>query len=149
MQLLFYSPAPTTEEELYKQQLRYIRLLVRWQYRQEAPRWGKQAEATTAQPQPTPASPSLAVIPERYDPLQCPFCLANPGLPPDTRVKKKSKRNKLWDHVENLHRAELAAFGTGTKWCGLCGMRSIYYLPSSVPEFKNHTERVHGIRLRG
>ncbi|KAF7118711.1 hypothetical protein CNMCM5793_008331 [Aspergillus hiratsukae] len=149
VQLLFYSPAPTTEEELYERRLRYIRLLVRWQYRQEAPRRGKQAEATIAQPRPTPASPSLAVIPERYDPLQCPFCLANPGLPPDTRVKKKSKRNKLWDHVENLHRAELAAFGTGTKRCGLCGMRSIYYLPSSVPEFKNHTERVHGIRLRG
>lgn len=148
VQLLFYSPAPTTEEELYDRRLRYIRLLVQWQYRQEAPRRGKQAEATVAQPQPTPASPSLAIIPERHDPLQCPFCLANPGLPLSTREKRKSKINKLWDHVENLHRAELAAFGTGSKRCGLCGMRSINYLPSSVPEFKNHTETVHGIRLR-
>jgi hypothetical protein len=149
VQLLFYSPAPTTEEELYHRRLRYIRLLVQWQYRQEAPRRGKQAEANIAQSEPTPASPSLAIIPEKYDPLQCPFCLANPGLPLSTRIKQKSKRNKLWDHVENLHRAELAAFGTGTKRCGLCGMRSINYLPSSVPEFKNHTETVHGIRLRG
>lgn len=148
VQLLFYSPAPTTEEELYERRLRYIRLLIQWQRRQEAPRRGKQAEATISQPQPTPASPSLAVISEKYDPLQCPFCLANPGLPLGTRFKKKSKRNKLWDHVENLHRAELAAFGTGTKRCGLCGMRRINYLPSSVPEFKNHTEKVHGIRLR-
>ncbi|KAH2953360.1 hypothetical protein KXW43_006711, partial [Aspergillus fumigatus] len=81
VQLLFYSPAPTTEEELYHRRLRYIRLLVQWQYRQEAPRRGKQAEATISQPQPTPASPSLAIIPKKYDPLQCPFCLANPGLP--------------------------------------------------------------------
>ncbi|KAH2779496.1 hypothetical protein KXW31_007378, partial [Aspergillus fumigatus] len=81
VQLLFYSPAPTTEEELYERRLRYIRLLIQWQRRQEAPRRGKQAEATISQPQPTPASPSLAVIPEKYDPLQCPFCLANPGLP--------------------------------------------------------------------
>jgi hypothetical protein len=136
------------EEELYKQRLRYIRLLVQWQYRQEAPRWGKQAKAIIVQPQPTPASPSLDIIAGRYNCLQCPFCLANLGLPLSTRVKKKSKTNKLWDHVENLHWAELAAFGTGTKQCGLCGMRSINYLPSSVPEFKNHTKRVHGIRLR-
>ncbi|GLA33112.1 hypothetical protein AnigIFM63326_002391 [Aspergillus niger] len=148
VQLLFYSPAPSTEEELYDRRLRYIRLLVQWQCRQEAPRRGKQADVTIAQPQPTPASPSLAMIPERYDPLQCPFCLGNTALPLSTRERKKSKINKLWDHVENLHRAELAAFGTGTKRCGLCGMRSINYLPSSVPEFKNHTETVHGIRLR-
>jgi hypothetical protein len=109
---------------------------------------GKQAEATVSQRQPTPASPSLAIIPEKYYPLQCPFCLANPGLPLSTRLKQKSKPNKLWDHVENLHRAELAAFGTGTKQCGLGGMRSINYLLLSVLDFKSHTQGVHGIRLR-
>jgi hypothetical protein len=148
VQLLFYSSAPTTEEELYCRRLRYIRLLILWQHRQEAPRRGKQTEANVTQLQTTLTSLSIHVIPERYDPLQCPFCLANPGLPRSSREKRKSKINKLWDHVEKLHRIELAAFGTGTKRCGLCGMRSIDYRPRSVPEFKNHTETVHGIRLR-
>jgi hypothetical protein len=116
-----------------------------------SPRGASSREAGRSNYIATPADPSVSIPrydSQKYDPLQCPFCLANPGLPLGKRLKKKSKRNKLWDHVENLHGAELAAFGTGTKRCGLCGMRSINYLPSSVPEFKNHTETVHGIRLR-
>ncbi|KAF4210378.1 hypothetical protein CNMCM5878_004493 [Aspergillus fumigatiaffinis] len=147
VQLLFYSSVPTTREELYCRRVRYIRLMVRWQGCQEAPRRGKQA-AIVVESEPPKPSPTRADIPERYDRLQCPFCLSNPSLPLNSRTKRKSKINKLWDHVENLHRAELAAYNTGAKQCGLCGMKSITYLPSSVPEFKNHTETVHGIRLR-
>ncbi|KAE8386950.1 hypothetical protein BDV23DRAFT_196100 [Aspergillus alliaceus] len=147
--LLFYTPPAETEEDAFLRRLRYIRLLVRWQCRKEAPRRGRQAAvATMPQPQPPPASPTVNTIPEKYDPLQCPFCLADQRLPPLNREKKKSKINKLWDHVENLHREELAAFDSGTQRCGLCGMRSVDFIPSSVPAFKNHTQAIHGIRLR-
>jgi hypothetical protein len=147
VQLLYYSPLPKTEIEAHCRRLDFIRLMVQLQKRKEAPRRGKQA-ATLEQSQPPKAFPAPAVVPEGYDPLQCPFCLSNTGLPLASRERRMSKRNKLWDHVENLHRAELAAYSTGNKQCGLCGMRSINYRPSSVPEFKNHTETVHGIRLR-
>jgi hypothetical protein len=50
--------------------------------------------------------------------------------------------------MENIHRQELAAFDTGTRPCGVCGMRNIDFVPSSVPYFKIHTRTVHGIRLR-
>lgn len=147
--LLFYTPPAKTEEEAFLRRLRYIRLLVRWQSRKEAPRRGRQAAVTAVpQPQPSRASPGANTIPEKYDPLQCPFCLADPRLPPSNREKKKSKPNKLWNHVENLHREELAAFDSGTRRCGLCGMRSIDFVLPSLPAFKNHTETVHGIPLR-
>ncbi|THC87241.1 hypothetical protein EYZ11_013313 [Aspergillus tanneri] len=146
--LLFYTPPAKTEEEAFFRRLRYIRLMVRWQGRKEAPRRGRQAAvAAVPQPHPSRASPENTV-PEKYDPLQCPFCLADQSLPPAHREKKKSKINKLWDHVENLHRAELAAFVTGTRRCGLCGLRNVDFVPCSVPNFKNHTQTVHGIRLR-
>ncbi|KAE8395985.1 hypothetical protein BDV23DRAFT_144093 [Aspergillus alliaceus] len=87
-------------------------------------------------------------VPARYNLLQCPFCLSDQRLPPALREKKKSKINKLWDYVENLHREELAAFATGTRQCGLCGIRKDDFVPSSIPHFKYHTQTVHGIRLR-
>jgi hypothetical protein len=148
VQLLIYFSTPTTEEELYRRRLRYIRFLEQWQNRKEAPRRGRQAEATVVHLQQTSTSPNLSIVPGIYDPLQCPFCLSNPGLPPASCEKRKSKINKFWDHVEKLHQPELAAFDTGSKRCGLCGLRNINYRPSSVSQFKNHTETVHGIRLR-
>jgi hypothetical protein len=148
VQLLIYFSTPTTEEELYRRRLRYIRFLEQWQNRKEAPRRGRQAEATVVHLQQTSTSPNLSIVPGIYDPLQCPFCLSNPGLPPASCEKRKSKINKFWDHVEKLHQPELAAFDTGSKRCGLCGLRNNNYRPSSVSQFENHTETVHGIRLR-
>ncbi|KAL4870407.1 hypothetical protein BDV12DRAFT_184431 [Aspergillus spectabilis] len=133
--LLCYSPAPQTDEEAHLRQLDFIRLMVWWQYWKENPRRGKQDNAVVSQPD----------IAEKYDPLQYPFCLSDQSLPPIDREKKKSKRNKLWDHVENMHKLELTAFDSGVKPCGLCGMRSAYFVPPSVTHFKNHTQKVHGI----
>ncbi|KAL2801601.1 hypothetical protein BJX63DRAFT_438656 [Aspergillus granulosus] len=150
VRLLCYSPAPRTDEEAHLRRLDFIRLMVRWQRRKESPRRGNQESAVISQPEwkTTTRATAPASIAEKYDPLQCPFCLSDRSLPPIDRQKKKSKRNKLWDHVENMHKLELAAFNGGVKPCGLCGMRNIRFVPPSVTHFKNHTQKVHGIRLR-
>jgi CTP-dependent riboflavin kinase len=54
----------------------------------------------------------------------------------------------MWDHVENVHRLELAAFATGRKPCPICGARGIIFTPSDVLHFKSHIEIVHKIKLR-
>ncbi|KAK6810583.1 hypothetical protein RU639_013666 [Aspergillus parasiticus] len=147
--LLFYSLPAKTDEEAFCRRLEYIRLMIRWQDRKESPRRGVQMTIAAVPQRPVPkTSTPVNTVPARYNPLQCPFCLSDQRLPPALREKKKSKINKLWDHVENLHREELAAFATGTRQCGLCGIRNDDFVPSSVPQFKNHTQIVHGIRLR-
>ncbi|KAL6229872.1 hypothetical protein BDW75DRAFT_249195 [Aspergillus navahoensis] len=150
VRLLCYSPAPQTYEEAHLRRLEFIRLMIRWQRRKESPRRGKQETTTVSQLEwePTQWKPAPGIIPEKYDPLQCPFCLPDQRLSSINRQKKKSKINKLWDHVENMHKLELAAFESGTKHCGLCGMRKVHFVPPSVTHFKNHTQKVHGIRLR-
>ncbi|BCR96735.1 uncharacterized protein AKAW2_30054A [Aspergillus luchuensis] len=147
VRLLCYSALAETTEDAHHRRLEYVRLLVRWQRRKESPRRGKQA-AVSIQQMPTPTPPKAEIIPERYDPLQCPFCLSDLRLPQVDRQKRKCKTNKLWDHVEKIHCQELAAFDTGNRRCGICSIRNIDFLPSSRNEFKNHTQTVHGIRLR-
>ncbi|KAH8691874.1 hypothetical protein BGW36DRAFT_400040 [Talaromyces proteolyticus] len=152
VRLLCYSISVQTEDEIHSRRLKFIRLMVRWQKRQEAPRRGRQM-VTMSQPPPSPPPPlSLAMqpdnIPLKFHPLQCPFCLSNPGLPPGQRAKKKSKTNKLWDHVENRHRKELAAFESGNRACGLCFLSEVVFKPSSVSDFKRHTGDIHSIPLR-
>lgn len=151
VRLLCYSSAPETDEEAHLRRLDFIRLMVRWQRRKESPRRGKQAAGAVSQPawQTTKWKPGPANTPGKYDPLQCPFCLADQSLPTCDREKKKSKTNKLWNHVEKMHKLELAAFESGTKHCGICDMRSFRFVPPSVTHFKNHTQEAHGIRLRG
>ncbi|KAL4801676.1 hypothetical protein BDV18DRAFT_167246 [Aspergillus unguis] len=150
VRLLCYSPAPQTDKEVHVRRLDFIRLMVRWQRRKENPRLGKQGNvvASNLEWETTMQKPAPVSIAEKYDPLQCPFCLSDKSLPPIDRQKKKSKRNKLWDHVENMHRLELAAFDKSLKPCGLCDMREVYFVPPSVMHFKNHTQKVHGIQLR-
>lgn len=148
MDLLCYTAPAKTEEEAHLRRLKYIRLLVQWQDRKESPRRGRQAATITTKPQLMREPLSSDIIPEKYDPLQCPFCLSDTRLLPIDREKRKSKVNKLWDHVEKIHWQELAAFDTGTRRCGIYGIRKVNFVPSSVPHFKNHTQTVHGIRLR-
>ncbi|XRM38740.1 hypothetical protein ABZX51_002137 [Aspergillus tubingensis] len=143
--LLCYSTPTKTDEEAHLRRLRYIRLMVRWQDRKESPRRGKQSVTI---PKPQAANPSSACVVENFDPLQCPFCLSDTRLSPADRTKRKSKTNKLWDHVERIHEQELAAFDSGFRKCGLCRLKNIDFVPSSVSNFKNHTHTVHGIRLR-
>ncbi|EHA20203.1 hypothetical protein ASPNIDRAFT_45949 [Aspergillus niger ATCC 1015] len=143
--LLCYSTPTKTDEEAHLRRLRYIRLMIRWQDRKESPRRGKQSVTI---PKPQAANPSSACVVENFDPLQCPFCLSDTRLSPADRTKRKSKTNKLWDHVERIHEQELAAFDSGFRKCGLCRLKNIDFVPSSVSNFKNHTHTVHGIRLR-
>ena len=143
--LLCYLEPAKTEEEGHSRRLEYIRLLVRWQGRKESPRRGREAVVSHS---PSPESPATGAIPEKYDTLQCPFCLSDRRLPWPDREKRKSKINKLWDRVENIHEQELAAFSSGSRHCGICGMRNVAFVPESISHFKNHTQTVHGIRLR-
>ncbi|CAK47957.1 hypothetical protein M747DRAFT_243364 [Aspergillus niger ATCC 13496] len=114
--LLCYSTPTKTDEEAHLRRLRYIRLMIRWQDRKESPRRGKQSVTI---PKPQAANPSSACVVENFNPLQCPFCLSDTRLSPADRTKRKSKTNKLWDHVERIHEQELAAFDSGFRKCGL------------------------------
>lgn len=148
MDLLCYTTPAKTEEEAHLRRLNYIRLLVQWQDRKESPRRGRQVVTISTEPQLTRKPLSTDIIPEKYDLSQCPFCLSDTRKPSTNREERKSKVNKLWDHVENIYRQELAAFDTGTRRCGICCMRKVNFVPSSVPHFKSHTQKVYGIRLR-
>jgi hypothetical protein len=49
--------------------------------------------------------------------------------PYQERTKPLSTVNKLWDHVESVHRDELAA--SGKEACSICKARGTTFTPSS------------------
>jgi hypothetical protein len=114
--------------------------------RQESQRRGKLTSASKHHLVPEPLE--IKTVPEKCKPTQCPFCIGNVSKPYQERTKPLSTVNKLWDHVESVHRDELAAYASGKKACSICKARGTTFTPSSVPHFKNHTQKVHVIRLR-
>jgi hypothetical protein len=88
------------------------------------------------------------IIPEEYKPTQCPFCIGNASKPHRKRMKPFSKVNKMWNHIENVHDCELAAFATGRKCCSICEERDLSFIPSDIRHFKSHTAKMHKISLR-
>jgi hypothetical protein len=104
--------------------------------------------AVASKQQALPDSPINQIIPEKYEPKHCPFCVSNLSKPQHEREKPLSRVSKMWDHVENIHRQELAAFANGKIPCPICKARDVIFTPLSVPDFKNHTQRIHDIRLR-
>jgi hypothetical protein len=146
IQLIFESDTELTFEEEYARRTACIRLWIRWQDRQESSRRG--LAASTLERQLPPDLPDLEIIPQTYAKTQCPFCIGNESKPWPERTKCFSTANRLWDHVENLHRQELAAFATGTKICLICKARQITFVLSSIPHFKYHSLKIHHIKLR-
>jgi hypothetical protein len=142
-----------TLDEQFTRQCTSIKVLTKLQDRQESQRRNKLA--SISKPRSVPEAPKIKpeevfpkMIPEKCDPLQCPFCLGNTALPYRDRIKKLSRINKLWDHVKNVHRDELAAYETGKKICTICEARNVTFFPENVPHYKNHTQTVHVIKLR-
>lgn len=133
-------------EEQFTRQCTSIKIWVKLQDRQEKQRRGRPPPISIQPLEPEP--PKKEMIPERCNPLQCPFCLGNTCLSYGARIETLSKTNKLWDHVERFHPDELAAYETGEKACTICEARDVTFFPKSVLHFKNHTQLVHGIRLR-
>jgi hypothetical protein len=144
--LICRSKADLTVEEEHARRLECIRLWIKWQDRQESQRRGKLASASKHHLVPEPLE--IKTVPEKYGPTQCPFCVGDVSKPYQERMKPLSTVNKLWDHVESVHRDELAAYASGKKNCSICKARRTTFIPSSVPHFKNHTQKVHVIRLR-
>jgi hypothetical protein len=135
-----------TLDEQFTRQCTNIKVWVKLQDRQENQRRGRLTPISKQHPEPEP--PKEEMIPEKCNPLQCPFCLGNKCLLYGARTKTRSKTNKLWDHVDGVHADELAAYKTGKKACPICAARNIAFFPESVPHFKNHTQLLHVIRLR-
>jgi hypothetical protein len=93
VQLLLYSPAPTTEEELYKQWLRYIRpcpVAV-------SPRGAPSREAGRSNYSATPADPSVS-IPQHHcrkiRPLAMPILLGQLGFTSQYPCKKEEQNQQ-------------------------------------------------------
>jgi hypothetical protein len=146
IQLIFESDTELTFEEEYARRIACIRLWIGWQDRQESPRRG--LVASTSKRQLPPDLPDLEIIPETYGKTQCPLCIGDESKPWHERTKCFSTVNRLWDHVEKLHRQELAAFATGTKICPIWKARRITFVLSSIPHFKHHSLKIHHIKLR-
>jgi hypothetical protein len=137
-----------TEDQGFTRRLQYIVTLVELQQRKEIPCRGRHKHAQPLQQCELSPIEVPVIIPETYQSTQCPFCIGDLTLPRGERMRCLSKVNKLWDHVEKLHRLELDAFTAGDKQCPICNARGIHFAPQSIREFKNHTQRVHSIRLR-
>jgi hypothetical protein len=142
-----------TFDEQFTRQCTSIKVSTKLQDRQESQRRGK--FTFTSKPRSVPEASKIKpeevfpkIIPEKCDPLQCPFCLGNTALPYRDRTKKLSRVNKLWDHVENVHRDKLAAYETGKKIYTICEAKDVTFFPESVPYYKNYTQTVHVIKLR-
>jgi hypothetical protein len=140
-----------TEDERFTHRCNCIATWVKLQHRKEAPRRGRHKHAQLSQQYQTCESSPVKVegtIPETYQSTQCPFCIGDRTLPKEERMRYLSRVNKMWDHVEKVHRRELDVFAAGDKPCPICKERGIVFIPSCIKEFKNHTQRVHKIRLR-
>ncbi|EER36672.1 conserved hypothetical protein [Histoplasma capsulatum H143] len=145
-----------TNEDLFARRCESVTICVRLQARKEPQRGGRHKKQSTMQIT-TPTSPPTCAhskdddeepIPTKLNPLQCPFCAANPALPHDTQSRIWERTTKLWDHIEkNVHRVELQAYSSGAKPCGLCKRQEIDFIPSSIIPFKTHTLKVHNMPL--
>jgi hypothetical protein len=142
-----------TEEERFTRRCESITVMVQLQHRKEVQRRGRHKIQQPPQ-ESNPASISVVIqvegpVPEKLDDMQCPLCVCDTSLPWKDRMRVWKRRNKLWDHVENVHREELKAYSSGVKLCGICRERGISFIPTNVMEFKSHTLFVHGVPFRG
>ena len=147
IRIICHSKPELTWKEEHIRRLECIRLFIQWQSRQESPRRGRMA-AILRQPASPTDPPICEVIPEKYEPKQCPFCVSNLSKPRHERERPLSRISKMWNHVENIHCQELAAFASGNIPCPICKAREVKFIPSNIPHFKSHTQKVHDIRLR-
>jgi hypothetical protein len=67
---------------------------------------------------------------------QCPFCIDDESKIFRERTKPLRRVNKFWDHVENIHHLELAAFATGHKPCLICQAKGIMFTLSKHFSFQ-------------
>jgi hypothetical protein len=112
-------------------------------------RRGKLASTSKQQVVPGPQKiRSEEIFPEKWRPTQYPFYIGDESKTYQDRIKSLSRINKLWDHIENIHGLEFAAFSAGDKVCPICRSRRVIFILSGITHFKNHVQKVHKIKLR-
>ncbi|KID73429.1 uncharacterized protein G6M90_00g062530 [Metarhizium brunneum] len=96
-----------------------------------------------------PAVPNVKVeeIPLVLGETQCIYCVGEEQLPYSRRMRSFGRKSHMWDHVENLHLKYERKNGPFT--CPHPHCRPLGDSLRSLTTFKNHVQRVHGVRLRG
>ncbi|KJK84973.1 hypothetical protein H633G_11198 [Metarhizium anisopliae BRIP 53284] len=96
-----------------------------------------------------PAVPNVKVeeIPVVLGETQCIYCVGEEQLPYSRRMRSFGRKSHMWDHVENLHLKYERKDGPFT--CPHPHCRPLGDSLRSLTTFKNHVQRVHGVRLRG
>ncbi|QSS63012.1 hypothetical protein I7I51_00068 [Histoplasma capsulatum] len=97
-----------TPEDLFTRRCESIAICVRLQARKEPQRRGRHKKQPMGQSTKPAFPPPCRARDEdnegpsskKLNPLQCPFCAADPGLPHDTQFRIWKRSNKLWDHIE-------------------------------------------------
>ncbi len=88
-----------------------------------------------------PVANTFSLICEK---IQYTFCIGDDRQTYDRRMGTFSKPDKMMDHVKRqLEKKTAGGFECGHPVCNVEGL-----LLNNVMHFKNHVERVHGIRLR-
>ncbi|OJD24573.1 hypothetical protein ACJ73_04067 [Blastomyces percursus] len=142
-----------TEDEQFAHRCACIIVWFKLQRRKEVQRRGRHKKQQPPQRdfQPDPPLDTVRAkesIPAKLGEKQCPFCVADTSLPWGERMKVWERTNKFWNHIESVHREQLKAYSSGQKYCGICKMQGITFIPRCLMEFKSHTWSVHGPRLR-
>ncbi|KGQ01633.1 hypothetical protein PAAG_11616 [Paracoccidioides lutzii Pb01] len=65
----------------------------------------------------------------KLDENQCPFLDADISLPWEDQMEIRGCMNKFWNHIESVHSEELKAYSSGQKYCGICKVQSITFIP--------------------
>lgn len=121
-----------------------INIMIALSCRQEPPRL-KVHPIDSHQRYPSEATEVPEPFPLVCKKTQCIICIGNERLPYDHRMKTFTRTSKMMTHVER-HLEEVAR---NNQYCcdhPVCKSEGV--ILENIIHFKNHVERVHGIRLR-
>jgi hypothetical protein len=91
-------------------------------------------------------SPEPDIFPLLMERTQCPRCIGNEGQSIQERTFKYCRPAAMYDHFDREHVKELRSAKQISCNHPKCKSESLEF--SDLNHFKNHIERVHGVRLR-
>jgi hypothetical protein len=91
-------------------------------------------------------SPAAVEVPLVLGKAQCIYCIGNERLPHSVRTRSFRRVSHMMDHVENVHLQHEPA--EGRLVCHHPQCKQLGDFLTSFDHFKNHVQRVHGVKLR-
>lgn len=91
-------------------------------------------------------SPGLDPFPLLMDRKQCPLCIGDETLSHEERTFKYCRPAVMYDHFDKKHAQQLGSVKQMSCYHPKCREEALEF--KHLNHFKNHVERVHGVRLR-